>query len=86
MASMLDLVLQAGRKAQRIHVAEGQQLALLIGHDVLDSAVQEMCRRGGFSFLDIGRSGESMSCYGVRIVRTQELGQLSIALLWDSIG
>ena len=86
MASMLDLVLQAGRKAQWIHVAEGQQLALLIGPDVLDSAVQEMCRRGGFSFLDIGRSGESMSCYGVRIVRTQELGQLDIALLLGRIG
>lgn len=86
MASMLDLVLQAGRKARGIHVAEGQQLVLLIGPDVLDSAVQEMCRRGGFSFLDIGRTGESMSCYGVRIVRTQELGQLGIALLLGRIG
>ena len=86
MASMLELVLQAGRKARRTYVAEGQRLALLVGPDVLDSAVHEMLRLGGFSFLDLGATGEPMSCYGIPVVKTQELGQLDIALLLGRIG
>lgn len=86
MASMLELVLQAGRKARRTDVAEGQRLALLIGPDVLDSAVHEMRSLGGFSFLDLGETGEATACYGVRIVKTLDFGQLDIALLLGRIG